>query len=268
MGIMDLFKLDGRVAIVTGGARGIGYAIAHALADAGAAVSIVDRDHAQAQEAASAIASATGNLVLALEADVSDEQQCADMVAQTITSLGCLDICFANAGIAEPDLPILDFEAYGSDLWDKVMAVNLRGVYLTDMAVAKAMRRSGGGTIINTGSILSMVADTHWGSLGYTASKGGVAQLTRQLAAMLAPHNIRVNLLAPGYVATGASEAEQLENGDPVVRNLQEAVLSRTLLKRYAEPEEIAGMALFLASKASSYCTGGVYAVDGGWLAA
>lgn len=268
MAVLDLFGLEGQVALVTGGARGIGYEIATAMAEAGASVAIVDRDGEQARRSAGEIAAASGAGVIAVQADVSIAAETERMVATTVERLGRLDICFANAGIAEPGLPILDVEDYSPELWQQLIAVNLGGVYFTGLAAARAMKRQGGGRIINMASIVGLVADTSWGSIGYTSAKGGVVQLTRQLAVMLAPHGIRVNAIAPGYVATGMSEAEQEDNEDPLVRKLQADCLFRTPMKRFARPEEVKGVALFLASEASSYCTGAIYPVDGGWLAA
>jgi NAD(P)-dependent dehydrogenase (short-subunit alcohol dehydrogenase family) len=268
MAVLDLFDLTGQMALVTGGARGIGFAIASAMAEAGAKVAIVDRDGDQATQAATAIVAATGSTAIAVQADVSISADTERMVAETVDRFGKLDICFANAGIAEPGLPILDLEDYSPELWQQIIAVNLSGVYFTGLAAARAMKRQGGGRIINMASIVGMVADASWGSIGYCSAKGGVVQLTRQLAVMLAPHAIRVNAIAPGYVTTGMSEAEQSDNADPLVQKLQADCLARTPMKRFAQADEIKGIALFLASEASSYCTGAIYPVDGGWLAA
>jgi NAD(P)-dependent dehydrogenase (short-subunit alcohol dehydrogenase family) len=214
------------------------------------------------------IATETGRSVIAIRVNVSVKEEVDTMVEETVSRLGAIDICFANAGISEPGLPIRDVENYHFEYWNKVIAVNLTGVYLTNMAAAKAMRAAGRGVIVNMASIMGLVADSAWGTIGYTAAKGGVVQLTRQMSFMLASHGIRVNAIAPGYVATGASEAEQPDHEDPVVHSLQREVLFRTPLGRYANAAELKGIALFLASDASSYCTGYTYAVDGGWLAA
>lgn len=264
---MEIFNLTGKVALVTGGARGIGFEFATALAEAGSDVAIADINGDQATTSAQSLAKATGRRIIAIKTDVSDETDAQDMIDTVVQEFGALDICFANAGIAEPNLPIRDIEDYSSDYWHKLIAVNLTGVYFTNMAAARAMRKRGKGSIINTASIVGLTADPQWGCVGYTAAKGGVIQLTRQLGVMLAADGIRVNAIAPGYVLTGLSEAES-ETDDPLVLRLQEEVIARTPMKRYAKPQELRGIAIFLASEASSYCTGYTYAVDGGWLAA
>ncbi|WP_026622378.1 2-dehydro-3-deoxy-D-gluconate 5-dehydrogenase (plasmid) [Ensifer sp. WSM1721] len=267
MSTMELFNLAGKVALVTGGARGIGFEFASALAEAGSDVAIADINKELATTSALSLANATGRRIIAINADVSDEADAQRMVDSVVQEFGGIDICFANAGIAEPDLPIRDIEDYRSDYWHRLIAVNLSGVYFTNMAAARAMRHRGKGSIINTASIVGLTADSQWGCVGYTAAKGGVVQLTRQLGVMLAGDGIRVNAIAPGYVLTGLSEAES-ETEDPLVLRLQNEVLARTPMKRYAQPSELRGIAVFLASEASSYCTGYTYAVDGGWLAA
>ena len=267
MNTIDLFKLDGRVALVTGGARGIGFELATALSHAGAIVYCADIDGAGAEEAAERIAADGDCAAHGIQVDVSQEASVASMVDVVMKRHGRLDVCIANAGIAEPNLPI-SWEDYTADLWRRLIDVNLSGVFFTDMAAARAMKGRGGGSIINIASIVGVTADSQWGCIGYAAAKGGVVQLTRQLGAMLAPEGIRVNSIAPGYVATGLSEGEQLDHPDPEVRRLQAELLARTPMKRYAQPQELRGAALFLASDASSYCTGYTYAVDGGWLGA
>lgn len=267
MAILDRFRLQGKVAIVTGAARGIGFEIAKALSEAGAIVHCGDIDGAGAKSASIKITKLTGNLAFDMELDVVDEQSVRQAFARVITHSGRLDICFANAGIAEPDLP-RDFSDYTNDLWRRLIDVNLTGVWNTDKAAAELMIPQGSGTIINTASIVGLVADAQYGCIGYAAAKGGVVQLTRQLAVMLARHGLRVNAIAPGYVSTGMSEAEKLDSEDAEIVRLQAEVLARTPMKRFAQPEELGGIAIFLASEASSYCTGATYPVDGGWLAA
>lgn len=267
MNTMDLFRLDGKVAVVTGAARGIGFELAAALSDAGATVYCADINGEGAEEAAAKISASSRNDAFGLKVDVSDEAAVFAMMDAIAGKSGRLDTCFANAGIAEPNLPIA-WDEYTSDLWRRLIDVNLTGVYLTNMAAAKAMRAHKSGSIVNTASIVGITADSQWGCLGYAAAKGGVVQLTRQLGAVLAPEGIRVNGIAPGYVATGLSEGEQLDHPDPEVRRLQNEVIARTPMKRYADPQELRGIAIFLASDASSYCTGSTFGVDGGWMAA
>lgn len=266
MKVLDLFRLDGQVALVTGAARGIGVELARGLAEAGADVAIADIDGEAAIASAVALAAETGRRVIGMQADVSSGEQTRQLIDDVVSRLGGLDICIANAGIAEPNLPVGDVDDYLDEHWHSVIAVNLTGVYHTDMAAARFMKRQGRGRIINIASVVGFVADAEWGTIGYTASKGGVLQLTRQFANMLAGHGVRVNGIAPGYVATGMSEAEVLETSNPAVQALQAEVLRSTPLRRYARPDELRGLAVFLASEASSYCTGFTYAIDGGYL--
>ncbi len=267
MSTLDLFRLDGRVALVTGAAGGIGYQIATAMAEAGADVAIADINEEGARASAATLAAETGRRVIAIAADVANPASAVAMVDATVARLGRLDICFANAGIAEPNLPIRTPDEYTNELWDRLISVNLSGVYHTDMAAARHMARNGGGSIVNTASIVGLTAEAFWGCDGYAAAKGGVVNLTRQLGARYATAGIRVNAIAPGYVFTGLSEAES-ETDDPEIRALQEATMARTPMRRYARPDEMRGIAVFLASDASSYCTGFTYPVDGGWLSA
>ena len=267
MTILDRFRLQGKVAIVTGAARGIGFEIAKALSEAGAIVHCADIDAAGAKAASAKITKLTGNLAFEMVVDVVDPESVRAAFSRAVTHSGRLDICFANAGIAEPALP-RNFSGYTDDLWKRLIDVNLTGVWNTDRAAAELMIAQGSGTIVNTASIVGVVADAQYGCIGYATAKGGVVQLTRQLAVMLAGHGVRVNAIAPGYVATGMSEAEQLDSENPEISRLQAEVLARTPMKRFAQPHELGGIAVFLASEASSYCTGATYPVDGGWLAA
>jgi len=262
-----MFRLTDRVAIVTGGAHGIGFEIALALSHAGATVYCADINEPGADQAAEQISEATGRKAHGIYVDVASRELVRQMVDKVVDQQGRLNICFANAGIAEPDAPTA-WEDYGTDLWQRLIDVNLSGVFHTDMEAARAMKGSGGGSIVNTASIVGITADSQWGCIGYAAAKGGVVQLTRQLGVMMARQGIRVNAIAPGYIATGLSAAEQLDHPDPIIRQLQGEVMTRTPMRRYGSAHELAGIALFLASDASSYCTGYTYPVDGGWLSA
>lgn len=270
MSVLDQFDLSDRTALVTGGANGLGYAFASAVAEAGADVAIVDIDEAAAGEAATELADATGQEIVSVTADVTDEDETDRMVAETQEALGGLDVAFANAGIAELGAPLAWFS---TDQWDEVLDVNLTGVFNTLRSVAEPMAEQGHGSIVTTASIYGEVGDAKatledlGASYAYTASKGGVIQLTRTAAAELAP-DVRVNAIAPAFVRTDlASGALREDPGLDEVAEFQTDIEDRTLLGRFADPEEVKGMALFLTSDAASYCTGGVYHVDGGWLA-
>jgi NAD(P)-dependent dehydrogenase (short-subunit alcohol dehydrogenase family) len=259
-----MFRLDGRVALITGGANGLGYAFATAVAEAGADVSIVDLDGKAAELAAEKLSSETGRKVIALQADVTKEEDTEQMVSETVKALGGLQICFANAGIVEKGRPI---DEYDKKLWDQVIDVNLTGTFLTNRAVAKVMKQEKNGSIINTASIMGHVADQSMGVFAYTTSKGGVVQMTKTLAADLAPHGVRVNAISPGFIKTNISKLHDENTTDPAALAARNKFLSKTLLGYEGNPEQLKGIALFLASDASSYCTGYTYAVDGGYLA-
>ena len=261
MSVMDEFRLDGDTALVTGGASGIGRACCEAVAEAGADVAVADVDVEGAQETADEIEDETGSTAVAVEVDVRSREEIDEMVERTVDELGSLDVAFANAGVAELEPSV---EQYDESTWDRVMDVNLRGVFLTNRAAAEQMKRQeDGGVIVNTSSIYAFVADRTLGLPAYTASKAGIRQLTQAMATKLAPE-IRVNAVAPGAVRTdiGAGFMKEGSGFDEV----QEMIRERTLLDRLAEPEDVKGMAVYLASDASSYCTGYTYAVDGGWL--
>lgn len=260
MTVIDTFRLDGKVALVTGAASGIGRAIAMALTEAGADIAAVDRD----EEGLAGVAEeldAMGARVHPVVADVSDEAESARMVEETVSTLGGLDVAFANAGISTQGGSVAE---YDMDVWDRVTAVDLRGVFLTDRAAAGAINE--GGSIINTASILGVVGTDLPGLAAYTAAKGGVIQLTKQLAAELGPRGIRVNAIAPGWIHTNIGSGALREDA-PGMAEFHEAMADGTALKRLGHPEDIAGMAVFLASDASAYCTGATYLVDGGWTA-
>ncbi|MEW9672145.1 SDR family NAD(P)-dependent oxidoreductase [Ammoniphilus sp. 3BR4] len=265
--IMEKFRLSGKVALVTGGASGIGLEYAKAVAEAGANVAVADINLQRAEEAARDLSEKTGKSIIALQADVANESDVEKMVADTVDKLGRLDICFANAGISEGGC---SFDEYSKDTWDRVIGINLTGVFLTNRSAAKIMIAQGsGGSIINTASIYGHVGaagDTC--IVGYTAAKAGVVNMTKTLAAELAPYNIRVNSIAPGFIRTNiAGGFMDPETNNPKYLSRQEKLANMTLLKRLGNSEELQGIALFLASEASSYCTGYSYAVDGGWLA-
>jgi glucose 1-dehydrogenase len=245
-------ELQGKVAIVTGAGSGIGGAIAQALADEGAAVCInyYGAYEREAREHASRLPRA-----IAVSANVADERDVAAMVDQTVRELGGLDVLVNNAGI-EHTAPILDLEL--SD-WDAVLGVNLRGAFCCLRAAGRAMRDSGrGGSIVNVSSIHEDVPFP--GFAHYCASKGGLRMLMRDAAVELAPFRIRVNNVAPGAIATPINAAT-LEDPEKV------AALKRLVpAGRMGTPEDVAQVAVFLASERAAYVTGSTYYVDGGMI--
>ncbi|WP_424017129.1 SDR family NAD(P)-dependent oxidoreductase [Halorientalis pallida] len=264
MTVLDEFRLDGSVALVTGAAGGLGSAFAAAMAEAGADVVVADLDEAGAQAVADDIEDETGVETLALEVDVTDEAAVEGMVDATLDRFGRLDAAFANAGIGELERPV---EHYEMAQWDRIVDVNLRGVWLTDCYAARAMaEQDSGGAIVNTASVYGLVGSDAMGyNPAYAASKGGVVNLTRTLGAEWAPE-IRVNAIAPSHARTNIGGG-YLDEDSRVGQDIADEIEAETPVDRIAEPEELQGMALFLASEAARYCTGYTYAVDGGWLA-
>lgn len=245
---------SGKVALVTGAGSGIGAATANAFAEAGASVCCVDLNLKTAQETANNIAQAGGKAI-ACSADVSDEGGNAAMVEQTLAELGGLDVAFFNAGILERG-PIAQTSV---ETWDKVMAVNVRSVFLGLRTVYPHLRSAGGGAITVTASVAGLCGDAEMSV--YTASKHAVAGLTKCAAGEYAADNIRVNAIAPGAVATpmAGSGTVDLSPGSPIANNHP--------LGRVGTPQDIAQLVLFLSSDQASFITGGIYPVDGGMMA-
>lgn len=251
--ILDQFKLDGKVAIVTGAARGLGQAMAIGLAEAGADVVLVDiLDMSESQKQIKKL----NRRCEMVQADLSKKASVDQIIHQTLASMGAIDILVNNAGIIRR-APLVEFSEQD---WDDVMNMNIRTLFFLSQAAAKVMIQQGrGGKIINTASMLSFQGGILVPS--YTASKSAVMGLTRLLANELASHHINVNAIAPGYMATDNTAALR---ADPV-RN--KAILDRIPAGRWGEPEDLKGVVVLLASAASSYMNGYTVAVDGGWLA-
>lgn len=249
--------MDGKVAIVTGGARGIGYAIARRFLRDGARVVIADIDE-KSGETASAELSELGE-VRFIAADVSERLDVRNLIAATRDGFGDIDVLVNNAGVAHA----ADFLDLRESDFERVLAVNLKGAFLCGQAVARAMVdtvKNGGepGCIINLSSINAVVAIAD--QVPYSVSKGGIAQLTRVMALSLAPHGIRVNAVGPGSVLTDMLSSV-VTAGDA-----RDRILSRTPLGRIADPSEIAGVVAFLASRDAAYITGQTLYADGGRL--
>ncbi len=249
----NLFDLGGRVAVVTGGNGGIGFGIAEGLAGAGARVVIAARNRAKSDAAVAKLV-AMGAQALAIEIDVTRESDWKLVLQRTLDEFGRIDILVNNAGVLLGKPP----EAYSLEEWHSIIDTNLTGAFIGSQSVFPEMKRLGGGKIINIASLTSTFGSPF--NVPYTASKGGILQLTRGLATAWAMHNIQVNAISPGWIDTDLATGVRAR-----VPGFNEKVVARTPAGRWGQAVDFAGVAVFLAGRASDFITGAAIPVDGGY---
>jgi len=254
VGVLDFFRLDGKNAIVTGAAQGLGKAMAQALAEAGANIVIADINLDLAEVTAREISN-IGVKTRALKVDVTNPEDVNFMAKEVVSKLGSIDILVNNAGIVRHS----PAEIMSKKDWDDVINVNLTGVFLCSQAVGRFMIEKKKGKIINIASMSGLIVNHPQPQVSYNASKAGVIMITKSLAAEWAQYNINVNAIAPGYMKTSMT-APFFEKEE-----YRKAWLEPTPMKRPGNPEELGGAVVYLASDASSFMTGQILVIDGGY---
>jgi len=253
--ILDKFSLKGKFGVVTGAGSGIGKAMATGLAEAGASVALAGNEMEVLEETAAAMIT-SGLHVSPFFVDMADPKSIRDLVGAVLKEFGRIDFLFNNAGI----IYRAPFEKFPADEWEEMISVNLTGPFLLSQAVANHMIEKGvKGSIVNTSSLIAVFGGVTVPA--YAATKGGLTQLTKAMCNDLGKYGIRVNAIGPGWVKTGMTKALR-ENTERF-----QAISDRIPLGRWADPEDLAGLAVFLASEASAYITGQVHFIDGGYLA-
>ena len=252
MAVLDAFDLTGKVAVVTGGNTGLGEAFAKALSEAGAGVAIAARTRERSEAVAKDISS-SGGKAIAVTLDVTDRESVERMIEEVTELLGPVDVLVNNAGLCY-HRPAAEVP---QDEWMDVFDVNVHGLWNCAQSVGRRMIGNGGGVIVNVGSISAMIVNRPQMQPAYNASKAAVHQLTKSLAAEWAPHGVRVNALAPGYVKTEMAPVDEPQFRRHWIEDVP--------MQRYAMPEELGPSLVYLASGASAFMTGSVLVIDGGY---
>ncbi len=251
---LDMFNLDGKVAVVTGGSRGFGKAMALGLADAGADVVVASRTQADLDAVAEEI-KGKGRKSMAIATDMLDKASIENMADKAFEEFGKIDILINNAGQGDT----CPFTKLKEEQWDMILNINLKGYFLTTQAVGKYMVKAKSGRVIN---ISSAMGEAPLGYMApYAASKGGINSMTKSLAQEWAPLGITVNAIAPSYFATDINKDSMADE------TTSKIIMSKTPVRRWGKVEELIGIINYLASDASSYMTGSIIALDGGWTA-
>jgi NAD(P)-dependent dehydrogenase (short-subunit alcohol dehydrogenase family) len=256
MSVLDLFKLDGKMAIVTGGSRGLGKGMAKGLASAGADLAIVGRNLETAKKTAAEFADAYGVKALGFSADVSDPDACQRVVDEIMKEWDKVDVLINNAGICHNE----EAETVAVKDWNRVIDTNMNSAWYMSQIVGRIMIKQGGGNIINLSSMSGVVVNWPQPQASYNTAKAGMIMMTKSLASEWWQYNIRVNSIAPGYFDTDLCH-EALSEGNPMGK----VWLERTPMARAGEPDELGPIAVYLASDASSFVTGSIILIDGGY---